>query len=86
MEKEFKLGALNIFELGNEVSRKLHDYGVKEISELHITVDKDNFKKIDEDLYYRLVKEENGKYVPSEGEINVGFNNLKIVIREKQGD
>lgn len=81
---EFKLGTANIMELGNIISEKLHEYGIfgaeyKPI--LSLTLDNDKFKKVDEDLYYRMNEDKDSEYIPSEEEIIVGFDNLEMVIK-----
>lgn len=79
----FKLGTLSIFELGQFISEKLRDDGVEEQAILSIYVNEDEFKKVDEDLYYRNRKDEKQEFVPSDGEIIVNFDNVKILIKVK---
>ncbi len=83
---EFKLGTANIMELGNLISDKLKEYGIFGKSykpTLSITLDKDKFYKVDEDLYYRINEQtsEKDEYIPSDGEIIIGFDNLEIKIK-----
>lgn len=81
---EFKLGTMSIFELGQMISNKLNDDGVLYKSELYIYVDREQFKKIDEDLYYRNKRDdEKDKFVPSDGEIYINFDKIKMIIKEK---
>ncbi len=80
----FQLGAMNIFELGQMVIGKLKECGVKKPSELTIRVGKEEFGKIDEDLYYRNRNKDKGEFIPSEGEIVINFDNLRIVIEETE--
>ena len=77
----FKLGTLSIFELGQFISEKLRDDGVEEQAILSIYVNEDEFKKVDEDLYYRNRTDEKQEFVPSDGEIIVNFDNVKILIK-----
>lgn len=79
----FKLGTLSIFELGQFISEKLRDDGVEEQAILSIYVNEDEFKKVDEDLYYRNRTDEKQEFVPSDGEIIVNFDNVKILIKIK---
>ena len=49
---EFTLDTMAIAEIGYNLSKTLHEHGVDE-SELIISLDKDRFRKVDEDLFYR---------------------------------
>lgn len=80
---EFKFGTMSIFELGQLISTKLKNDGITQQSELYVYVDKEQFKKVDEDLFYRNKKDDNQEFIPSEGEIIINFENVKIVIKEK---
>ena len=80
---EFKFGSMSIVELGDIISEKLAEDGVTEKSELIVYVNNDEFKKIDEDLFYRTRKDENTEFVPSEGEIDVNFEGVNIIIKQK---
>ena len=79
---EFKFGTMSIYELGQFISAKLKEDGVTYPSELTVYVDEQQFKKVDEDLYYRNRKDESQEFVPSEGEIVVNFEGIKIIIKE----
>jgi small-conductance mechanosensitive channel len=57
-----------LIELGNKISEILTKSNVKDSSVLHIKVDENSFKKIDEDLYYRN-DEKKEDFLPSENEI-----------------
>lgn len=81
---EFNFGTLNIAELGNLLSEELNKYGIKEKAELRIFLDKDEFKKVDEDLFYRNRKDETEEYVPSDGETIINFDMVKMMIFEKK--
>jgi len=80
---EFKFGTMSISELGQFISDKLHDDGVKERAVLTVYVNTDEFKKVDEDLYYRNRKDESQEFIPSEGEIDINFELVKIIVKEK---
>lgn len=80
---EFKFGTMSIFELGQLISAKLKDDGITQQSELYIYVDKEQFKKVDEDLFYRNKKSDNQEFIPSEGEVDINFEGVKVIIKEK---
>ena len=82
--EDFKFGTMSIFELGNMVSSKLKEDGITQQSKLYIYLNKEEFKKVDEDLFYRNRKDEKDEFIPSEGEIDINFNGVKIVIMEKE--
>lgn len=79
----FKFGTMSIFELGQFISSKLKEDGVTMQSELTVYVTSEEFKKIDEDLYYRNRKDESQEFIPSEGEIDINFELVKIIVKEK---
>ena len=79
----FKFGTMSIFELGQFISSKLKEDGVTMQSELTVYVTSEEFKKIDEDLYYRNRKGESQEFIPSEGEIDINFELVKIIVKEK---
>ena len=70
---EFKFGTMSIFELGQFISSRLKEDGITIQSELIVYVTSEEFKKIDEDLYYRNRKDESQEFIPSEGEIDINF-------------
>jgi hypothetical protein len=80
---EFKFGTMSIYELGQFISDKLHDDGVKEQAVLTVYVNNEEFKKVDEDLYYRTKNDESQEFIPSEGEIDINFELVKILVKEK---
>lgn len=80
---EFKFGTMSIFELGQFISSKLKKDGITIQSELIVYVTSEEFKKIDEDLYYRNRKNESQEFIPSEGEIDINFELVKIIVKEK---
>lgn len=80
---EFKFGTMSVVEVGQMLSSKLTEYGIKDKSELIIYLGKDEFKKLDEDLFYRNKKNESDEFIPSEGEIDINFDSVKITVKEK---
>jgi hypothetical protein len=40
---------------------------------------------VDEDLFYRNRKDESEKFVPSEGEIDITFKGVNMIIKKKSG-
>jgi hypothetical protein len=80
---EFKLGTMSIFELGQFISSKLKEDGITIQSILTVYVTSEEFKKVDEDLYYRNRKDESQEFIPSEGEIDINFELVKIIVKEK---
>ena len=81
---EFKFGTMSIFELGQFISSKLKEDGITIQSELIVYVTSEEFKKIDEDLYYRNRKNESQEFIPSEGEIDINFELVKIIVKENE--
>ena len=81
---EFKFGTMSIFELGQFISSKLKEDGITIQSELTVYVTSEEFKKVDEDLYYRNRKDESQEFIPSEGEIDINFELVKIIVKEKE--
>lgn len=81
---EFKFGTMSIFELGQYISSKLKEDGITIQSILTVYVTSEEFKKIDEDLYYRNRKDESQEFIPSEGEIDINFELVKIIVKEKE--
>jgi hypothetical protein len=83
MASTFRFGTENISELGLMISDKLREYGITTESELVIHLNENEFKKVDEDLFYRNREDESEKFVPSEGEIDIAFEGANIIIRQK---
>lgn len=81
---EFKFGTMSIFELGSMVSEKLKNDGVTQKAELKIYLNDEEFRKVDEDLFYRNKKNNDDKFIPSEGEIEINFDGVKLIIIEKK--
>jgi len=80
---EFNLGSMSIFSIGDVLSETLRDYGVTEKADLTIYVSEEEFKLVDEDLFYRNRKDESEEFVPSEGEIDINFEGVNMVIKQK---
>lgn len=83
MEESFKFGTMSIFELGQMISSRLKEDGVAQQSKLYIYLNDEEFKRVDEDLFYRNRKDESQEFIPSEGEIDINFDNVKIIIEKK---
>lgn len=81
---EFKFGTLSILELGSIISERLNDDGVTNQAELYIYVSEEDFKRIDEDLFLRNRKDEDEKFIPSEGEIIANVGMVKVIIKVKE--
>ena len=80
---EFNLGSMSIFSIGDVLSETLRNYGVTEKADLTIYVNEEEFKLVDEDLFYRNRKDESEEFVPSEGEIDINFEGVNMVIKQK---
>ena len=80
---EFNLSSLSIFSIGDVLSETLREYGVREKADLTIYVNEEEFKLVDEDLFYRNRKDESEEFVPSEGEIDITFEGVNMVIKQK---
>lgn len=80
---EFNLSSMSIFSLGSVLSETLAEYGVKEKADLVIYLNEEEFKKVDEDLFYRNREDEKDEFVPSEGEIDITFEGANIIIKRK---
>jgi hypothetical protein len=74
---------MSIFELGQMVSSKLREDGITQKSELCVYLNEEEFKKVDEDLFYRTKRGDREDFVPSEGEIDINFEGVKIIVKQK---
>ena len=74
---------MSIFSLGSVLSETLAEYGVKEKADLIIYLNDEEFKMVDEDLFYRNRKDEKEEFIPSEGEIDITFEGTNITIKKK---
>lgn len=73
------INSFDIATIGLYVSNKLEEKKVTKNNTLVLTISKEELKKLDEDLYYR--QNPNGTdFVPSEKEISLNFENLKVII------
>ena len=80
---DFKFGYVGIVDLGVTISEKLAEYGVMDGTTLTINLNEEEFKKVDEDLFYRNRKSEDDEFIPSEGEIDIKYNGVRIIIKKK---
>jgi len=83
---DFNLSSMSIFSLGSVLSETLAEYGVKEKADLIIYLNEEEFKMVDEDLFYRNRKDEKEEFIPSEGEIDITFEGANITIKKKSGE
>ena len=79
---DFNFGAANIYEFGETMSDTFRKMGVESGIKVEIPLDKDKFRKVDEDLFYRTRTDEKTDFIPSEGEIKVKVENINITIKE----
>lgn len=82
---ELKLTSYNIADLGSMLSDKLYELGITD-SKLVINLPSKEFKKVDEDLFYRNRQSDDEEYIPSDNDIDISFNNVKIIINKKGED
>jgi hypothetical protein len=80
---DFKFGYVGIIDLGSVVSEKLAEYGVGNETTITINLNEEEFKKVDEDLFYRNRKSEEDEFIPSEGEIDIKYDSVRIIIKKK---
>lgn len=76
-----KLDTFKIFELASHVDKTLVANGAVRGGELVVYVSGEELRKIDEDLFYRN-NEKDDEFVPSEGEVYVTCNKLKIIFKD----
>lgn len=76
--EQLTLNSGKIFELGEYISKFLHNNNLNKENDLVIKVTKEDLKKIDEDLYYRN-KPEGEEFIPSDNDLIVKFENLNII-------
>ena len=78
------LGFFELIELGGTIEKQLVRNDIKTDNILTLVVNKDLFTKIDEDIYYRQFPE-GTDFVPSENEITINFEFLRIkLIKESE--
>ena len=80
---DFKFGSMSIFELGKMVSGAIHQDGVTQKAELIIYLNEEEFKRVDEDLFYRNRRGDREDFIPSEGEIDINFDGVKIIVKQR---
>lgn len=80
---DFKFGTMSIFELGQMISSKLKEDGITQKSELCVYLNEEEFKRVDEDLFFRNRRGDREDFVPSEGEIDINFEGVKMIIKVK---
>ena len=83
---DFNFGTASILELGNSVSEFLKSEGITEKAKMIIYVNENEFKKVDEDLFYRNKTSDDEEFVPSEGEIETNFDLIEIFIKQKMDE
>ena len=86
MANTFILGADYLFELGEQVSKFLEDCGVYEEANISINIPENDFKKVDEDLFYRMRDSDKDEFTPSDSEIELKFKNLTVMLKKKVMD
>jgi hypothetical protein len=79
---KFNFSTANIYELCEELVKNLNKNGITDDVTLTIPLTKERFKKVDEDLFYRMRENENEEFIPSQGEINVRVENVLLIITE----
>jgi len=73
--------SFDIIKLGTKISQELKSLRIDKECVMSISIGNDNLHKLDEDFYYRNFPD--GKdYVPTDGELDIKFDNLKITIKE----
>lgn len=76
------IGFYDILEMGNELEKKMVKHDIKSNNIFSFEVPSEDFKKIDEDIYYRQFPD--GKdFEPSENEIQITFKHLTIIIKKE---
>jgi hypothetical protein len=80
--EEFNFGYVGVIDLGRTISEKLSEYGVPG-GEVTVYLDEENFKKVDEDLFYRNRKSDEDEFIPSDGEIDIKYDGVIIFIKKK---
>ena len=80
---DFKFGTMSIFELGQMISSKLKEDGITQKSELCVYLNEEEIRRVDEDLFYRNRRGDREDFVPSEGEIDINFEGVKMIIKVK---
>ena len=79
---DFTLNTNTLFEIGANVSKNLISHGVTATSVMTIPLGKEEFEKLDEDLFLRNKKSDDEEFQPSEGSIELFFEQLVIKIEK----
>lgn len=79
---DFTLNTNILYEIGKNASTELLSHGVKTTATLLIPLGKEEFEKLDEDLFLRNKKSDDEKFQPSEGVIELFFEQLVIKIEK----
>ena len=79
---DFTLNTNTLFEIGANVSKKLISHGVTTTSVMTIPLGKEEFETLDEDLFLRNKKSDDEEFKPSEGSIELFFEQLVIKIEK----
>lgn len=77
------IGFYDIIEIGDDLEKKMVKHNIKSNNVLSFEVTEQEFKKIDEDIYYRQFPD-GTDFIPSMDEIQITFNHLTIYIRKKE--
>ena len=81
------INAEKIFKVGGEVSEVLKKNKVIYDSTLTLSGDEEWFKKIDEDIFYKLKNAEaidkDAEFIPSDDKITLNFDRLSLEIVKK---
>ena len=80
----FQLGSKHICELGDLIAEQLFKNGLTNYFELTLHVNQEQFKKIDEDFFYRNRKDKKEEFIPSDKQIIIKLNSGMInIIKEE---
>lgn len=76
------LGYNQILDLGQTIARKITEFNVNVPTRLTISLSDSDFRKVDEELYYRGTNKET-EYIPANNEVIVNFGSCKIVFEKE---
>lgn len=76
---ENNLTSFNIYSVVDTLHRKLSELNIRNNCSLTFQVTKDELKKIDEDLFYRI-RQKNEDFVPSDNVVEIKYDNITIKI------
>lgn len=81
------LSTSTITELLETIDAKLKELKIMEKCEVSFEVRQEDFRKIDEDLFYRLRQDDDTEFVPSTEDLYVNYGErLAIKIKKKDDD